>query len=94
MKAQFMFELIVAENDIMDMYSNYFCVKPFSTEIGDFTYDEHLERYAENLAFWRRLRNDDELNNDKMKTKHSAKMVYVILKELSLIHISEPTRPY
>jgi hypothetical protein len=81
MKALFMFELIVVDNDIMEMYNNYFCVEPSSTEIGYFTYDEYLERHAENLAFWKRLRNDDKLPVNKVNNKHSTRTVYVIKKE-------------
>jgi hypothetical protein len=75
-KAMFMFELIMAEHEIMDLYHKQMGIEACNYSQGLFTLDEQIERYAQNVAFWKRLSNDYKNNQNK-----TAKWIYITKKE-------------
>ena len=87
----------MAEYEIMELYENNFGISALDTSRGIFSRNEQIERLAQNVVFWEKLR--DEYNH--MDVKEAIKIprfCYIIAKReefnMSIYikyHVNEPS---
>ena len=76
--------MLIIETEIMDLYKEQFGYDPREPQTYKyFTEEEQIERYAQNVVFWRKLLNEYNVKepHDIHKVKTNMRWQYIMKKE-------------
>ena len=80
----FYVDMLIIETEIMDLYKEQFGYDPREPQTYKyFTEEEQIERYAQNVVFWRKLLNAYNVKepHDINRVKNDLRWQYIMKKE-------------